>query len=139
MPRSCCPIRTAAMAEFDDTRKVYNATRAAADAARSDLVRAAEQARRLKREAEALARKANAGRGNRAAEELGEVRKQAAAAAAAATHTKGLLAEANAAQLAALGQFAAFTDPTVAVERLSDDTPMALFPLRLETRFKTTP
>lgn len=50
---------------------------------------------------------------------------------------KATLADAQAAELDARGIFADFSDPRKHLSQLNDDTPILLFPLRIETRFKT--
>ena len=125
------------MADFDDTRKDYVAARSAADHKRTDLIRAREQAKCLRREADALTRQANVGSGQAASERLRQLERRLANVEANVATLNMQYAEADAAKLDALTSFALYTDPTEAVGRLPDDTPMALFPLRLETRFKT--
>lgn len=124
------------MAEFDDARRGYAAARSAAEDRRTELIRAREEAKRLRREADALARRANEGRDESVAE-LREAQRRAREAEAEARALKGRYAEADATRLEALARFAMFTDPTQAVNNLPDDVPVALFPLRLEIRFKT--
>jgi hypothetical protein len=58
-------------------------------------------------------------------------------AAADANAKRGEAARAAAAAAAALGDFAAFTDPRRNVGSLSDAWPFALLPVRVETRFAT--
>ena len=125
------------MAEFDETRQRYNAARSANEAARTELIRARERARRLDQEAESLTRLANAGRGEAASIRLREIGAEIRDADRRATRAREDLSRAETEGLLAFDLFAEFTDPTTAVERLADDTPVALFPLRIETRFKT--
>src|SRR4029453_1299049 len=47
------------------------------------------------------------------------------------------LTEASVAEQNALAQFAAHSDPRTAVGHLSDECPILMLPVRLETRFKT--
>ena len=125
------------MAEFDDVRQAYAAARAAAAGAQTELIRAGEAVKRLRRAADALARQANQGSGEAAAARLQELRKQVRQAEAGQQSSRDQYREAQAGQLQAFGRFSVFTDPTAAVERLPDDAPMLLMPLRLEARFKT--
>lgn len=125
------------MSEFDSTRGEYNEARGATQRARTELIRAREDAKRLEREAEGLARQANQGSGDGAATRLRELERDLETALATGRDRARAYAEAGAFELEALKRFAVFTDPTEAVSRLPDDTPIALFPLRLETRFKT--
>jgi hypothetical protein len=60
-------------------------------------------------------------------------------AAAQVTHARADLASAEQAVGAALARFAEFDDPRRGLAQLSDRSPIALFPVRLETRFMTVP
>jgi hypothetical protein len=126
------------MAEFDDRRKEYAAARAAADAKRTDVVRASEVVKQLRRQTDYLARQANLGSSGepitaRLREAQAELTQAEEKAAAQKRQYQRVLGTLRGAHL----KFAGFSDPTKAVGHLSDDVPIALFPLRLETRFKT--
>lgn len=125
------------MSEFHNARVHYNQARGATQRARTELIRAREEVRRLQREAEQLARNANEGVGGSAATRLKEIKRQLKTATTKVQEHASAHAKAYTLEREALKQFAEFTDPIEAVSRLPDDTPMALFPLRLETRFKT--
>ncbi len=125
------------MAEFADARKDYNDARRAVEAARTELIRAGLVPKRLTREVDALARQANADSGGAAAGKLQQLQQQVQTARVDVRGARARFDSALVARADALREFALFTDPRQSVERLPDDTPMALFPLRLETRFKT--
>lgn len=138
------------MPDFHDTRRAYAAARATAAQHRSALLRAKEQVARLTRTATASARRVggvDAAHGDddnaddRAdatpAGQLRALQKALSKAKEEVARLRGSAADAAAASLLARGRFASFTDPIQDVSRLPDDVPVALFPLRLETRFKT--
>ena len=118
------------MVDFDEARRQYAAARTAKDTARSGLAEAVESLKRLEREAAQRARfaaGADDGDQDALADAQREVRtrREEFGAAGAATSRAGR-------------EFAVLIDPTLEVRRLPDDVPIALFPLRLETRFVTT-
>lgn len=125
------------MPEFDDARNEYNQARDKALQTQTALIRSREDAKRHEREVNTLQRQVNANANNGAGAKLRAAERNLADARSKAGAHAAILKEASAARNAALTRFAVFTDPTEAVGRLSDDTPIALFPLRLETRFKT--
>lgn len=121
------------MSEFDDARAQLNDARRQEEAARTELLHAREREARLGREVERLSRtaadRASADRIEQLEQEVAEVAREIAAldaryGAAVAGHGNQLK------------RFAGFDDPTREIERLPDSFPLALFPLRLETRFK---
>lgn len=122
---------------IEEARAGYAAARAKSETDRTALVRANENVKRLEREVEHLARRFRDVPGIAAGGPLSTAKKELAEAKELAGALRGVLAESDAARAAAITAFAAFTDPTAAVERLPDDTPIALFPLRLETRYRT--
>lgn len=125
------------MAKFDDVRNAYNAARAEANSKRTELTRAAQLSKRLQREAEWLARRANPGQDNPAGVRLRKVRQERIVAENNVEALKRRSRDLNAKTLEALSRFAEFTNPIQSAAQLTDDVPIALFPLRLETRFKT--
>lgn len=127
------------MSEFDDARRRYASAHEDAESKRTELLRATQKVKRLRREAESLGRQANDGIGQSAATELRQKEQQRAKAENDVAHLREQFHSLRTNALDALTGFAVFTDPTSAVERLSDDVPIAMFPLRLETRFKTIP
>ena len=125
------------MAKFDDTRNAYNAARAEANSKRTELTRALQLAKRLQREAEWLARRANAAQDNPAGARFKKIKQEQTVAENNVDALKRRSKELNAKTLEALNRFAEFTNPIQSAAQLTDDEPVALFPLRLETRFKT--
>src|SRR5688572_1077074 len=121
------------MAEFENAKRDYASARTEEEQAHHELLRASEKVKRLQREMERAARRAQSVRGAApgASELAGELAK---AQRDVATH-KRTLAEARGKTVRANADFAVFTDPTKSLAKLPDDVPIALFPLRLETRF----
>jgi hypothetical protein len=125
------------MSDFDAARKEYASARTEVESIRLEMLQALEKVRRLEREAAEQARRS--------------VPEDTAHASATVTGAQSPLdiakrnlatkrrqfADSRAAALAGNERFSAFTDPRIAVQRMPDDTPIAFFPLRLETRFKT--
>ena len=68
---------------------------------------------------------------------LAELQGELRVARAEAAEARGHLADAKAAAARALEEFGRLAHPVKGVEHLVDDVPIALFPLRLETRYKT--
>ncbi len=104
--------------------------RAASEAAQLAARHAAERGRAIALQRARLARRA--GPDDDEVARLDERAKRAEAEAAGAQEAARRAREAVA---AALGTFATFTDPRPNVERLSDRSPFALLPVRIETRF----
>ncbi|HVE87929.1 MAG TPA: hypothetical protein VND93_33960, partial [Myxococcales bacterium] len=127
------------MAESDEAKAAYAAARRGAAGARTTAIRANEVVKGLRRDAEALARQANQSSGEDAAAALREVQERLKEAEGVAREAAARQSAARAALLEAHVRYAAFSDPTVAVGRMPDDVPFALFPLRLEARYRTLP
>jgi hypothetical protein len=104
--------------------------RAASEAAQLAAAQAAERRRAIGIELDRLVR--SAGPDDDEVARLEERAKRAAAETAAAQEAAQRASEAA---TAALGTFGIFTDPRPNVERLSDRSPFALLPVRVETRF----
>lgn len=122
------------MSEFDDLRASLSERRADREAARVAALQAGEAVIGLGRRLEALRR--TAAGDDPALVALEEEHEQAVAAQAGARRRlTGSLAE----EKAAVESISLFTDPVTGVSRLDDRTPVLLFPLRLETRFKPSP
>jgi hypothetical protein len=124
------------MAEFDDLRQQLQRTRSQRDAAADRVQRAKEDLKRLAAEEVALNRTFNP----RDQEEQGERERIKSQRADAEGDLKGGQAELRRIgdQLdQAIKDFSIFTDPREAIGRFNDQTPILLFPVRLETRFKT--
>ena len=125
------------MPEFDEARQRYAAAREAEEAARSKLMQATEQAKRLQRSAAQQARRAGRDHDAAGAPAHGGEGRRPDEARREAEALRGAYVEARNATRRAHADFAVFTDPTESVRRMPDDVPIALFPLRLETRFMT--
>ena len=104
--------------------------RSASTAAQLAAAQAAERRRAIALRLARLAR--SAGPDDDQLARLEQDAKRAEAEAAAAQEAAQ---RASAAAVAALGTFATFSDPRPNVERLSDGSPFALLPVRVETRF----
>jgi len=124
------------MADFDRLRHELQQARQARDEAAVALAAAREQHKHLAREESQLTRvfneqdRTHAVRRGRLAEEKARVRTELQARTAArdaAQRREASLVQA----------IAVFTDPRKGIERLTDDLPILLMPVRLETRFKT--
>jgi hypothetical protein len=104
--------------------------RAASEAAQLAAAHAAERRRAIVVERDRLAR--HAGPDD---DEVARFEERAKRAEAEAAEAQEAALRAREAVAAALGSFATFTDPRSNVERLSDRSPFALLPVRVETRF----
>jgi hypothetical protein len=121
------------MADFSTAQESLAAARKARDAARAAAAQATARQEALAA-ARARAMRAASDRATAEAARLDALAKQAAADVAA---KRGEATRAATAAAAALRDFAAFTDPRRNVGSLSDASPFALLPVRLETRFAT--
>ena len=120
------------MAEFDDARTQLDAARAAQASQRDTLIAARSALRRAEAAATAARRKLPAD--DPALERLDA---EAEAGAAAVKQEAAGLRAARDRVAAAIKTFAVFNDPRRELPRLPDDFPILLFPIRLETRFRT--
>jgi hypothetical protein len=123
------------MADFDETRAGYRGAAQKVAAGRDALVAASERVRALEKQLEQVARRAAP-----ATEDGGEQGKLRGDLRNARENLVGARAElfdANEALISAAVNFSVFADPVKGAGRLSDGTPIALFPLRIETRYKT--
>ncbi len=120
------------MGDFEDLRDRLLAHRPEREQARVAALLAAEEARAQER-ALATARRSAADDA-----ELSAVQERLSKATEAAGRATGRLAEIDRLGAQLVEGLAAFTDPVEGVARLSDRHPILLFPLRLETRFKTS-
>jgi hypothetical protein len=123
------------MADFAEIRDQLRLARDARDGAAADVARTVQALKRLATERTALDRRGDAhgdeATGRRKALEKRE--KELRATLDSARERQRAL---DTAALDLSGRFAAFTDPRKGINRLDDDTPLLLMPLRLETRFK---
>ena len=118
--------------QFEAARIEYTAARAKSGNGRTALIRANEQVKILTGQVERLARKANVQDA-----ELAAAKSKLANAKELADSLRDELSELEEETIDAHGAFAVFTNPINAVSLMPDDTPIALFPLRLETRYRT--
>jgi hypothetical protein len=125
------------MAEFDVARTTHRTARDKVENKRTALLRATQELKRLARERAALARQAKADDPqNTATVRLREVERLRGLAETKVTDLRTELTTATGEAGRALDQFSVFTDPVQAFPQLDDEIPIALFPLRIETRFK---
>lgn len=120
------------MAEFDDAREQLAAARAAQGAARDELGAARAALRRA--EAAATQARRSLPPDDPAHRELAAA---TAAAAADVERAGGRLGAARERVAGTIEAFAALNDPRRELPRLPDAFPILLFPIRLETRFRT--
>src|SRR5262245_45891546 len=123
------------MAEFEQTRDELASRRGEHERSRAQLLLAREAVRQAERGLEQFARSETTRRREERArleQALQDARDTAAQAAEG-------LAGARATEAAALKAFETFSDPRDNLGKLSDAYPILLFPLRVETRFKTDP
>jgi hypothetical protein len=123
------------MANFDTLRSQLRQARQNVAASETELARLRDRWRANQAAQQQLARGFDAGRSADVASLNALRQEQDDLQAGLATHQK----QVNDLQttLAKLGsEFAVFTDPTTGIEKLTDDVPLLLFPVRLETRFK---
>jgi hypothetical protein len=124
------------MAEFDEIREELGRARTERDLAEDNLARARERLKRLTRDESELNRIANAedeehqAQLRRLQEDLQQAEAELRTRLVTQTRVKTFEAD-------LFNRFATLTDPREAIARLTDDIPILLMPVRLETRFKT--
>lgn len=124
------------MAEFDEIREQLGQVRTERETAGDSVVAARERLKRIAaREAE-LDRVFNRENQEHESERrrLQEERRQAEENLSALLDRQS---RAKAIETDLVGRFSRFTDPREGIERLNDNIPILLMPVRLETRFKT--
>ncbi|WP_433936892.1 hypothetical protein AB3662_19735 [Sorangium cellulosum] len=124
------------MADFADARNDVMKARSERERAEADLYAAVEQARKLDAEIARLERVA--GKGAEGSDRLAEALKRREEAEKAVKERGRALDGARERERGAVDGFAPLTDPSKLLEALDDATPFLLFPLRVETRFKTS-
>jgi hypothetical protein len=125
------------MPDFPTTQSQLNTARAAVDQAQVASLQAAALARQAQAALDSAMRQHNAH--DRAGAAIVQQLSEAAIAATKAKQASlDSLANARGDLAAATAQFAAFSDPRQAIGLLSNSTPFLLFPVRIETRFRTT-
>jgi hypothetical protein len=124
------------MADFGSNQAALIAARSALDQAQLESLQASARAQQAQAALDAATRRGNPhdrGEGRNLAQ-LAAAAKQTAtqrdAAKAAVQKSRSFLSDVT-------GRFAVFTDPRQNLERLSDSAPFLLFPVRIETRFRT--
>src|SRR5690242_5714986 len=123
------------MADFEGARDQLRRTRSSIERAVDALAAARTGARRIRASAAALDR-AFAGRNPRDVEARARLNRDAQAADAEVKRHVDELTALRLDEAEVLQDFSRFTDPRAAVARMSDDTPILLMPVRVETRFK---
>jgi hypothetical protein len=121
------------MADFDQLRDQLAAHRSEREQARVDALLAAESARAVERELATARRSA----GDR--DDLAKLERRQQQVLGEAKEATARLGELDRRGSAIVDALRAFTDPVEGVTRLSNQHPILLFPLRLETRFKQSP
>jgi hypothetical protein len=124
------------MADFEKSIDDLNKARGANDDARRKRDAARRQLLRLGAEIAGVKRQANPGNSS-ATEKLDQLNAAHEKAASALEKAEKNYAGAKDAFQKGYTQFFAFSDPTTFVEKLDDSLPFLLFPVRIETRFKT--
>jgi hypothetical protein len=120
------------LSEFDELRSQLAGSRREVEDKRRELLLAREAARQAERAVDESARRATEG-----SEEQAALERRLAAARERAKQAELELVGLAGARDRLVDAFTDFTDPTEAVSRLPDSFPILLFPLRLETRFKS--
>lgn len=126
------------MPEFDDIREQLSRAREEREGAQQRLAQARDRLKRLAQRERELDRSFNNDDGAQR-EERARLRAERERAEADLKGVRDELGRVKSAETIVSGAFAEFTDPTKAIARFNDNTPILLLPLRLETRFKTLP
>ena len=124
------------MSDFETTRDLLAQARAKSTAAADALLKARNRLSRTKAQQSTLARGFDANDPAQLAKRAALTAERAAADKAVKAGEAALV-QRRGAERVAVANFAAFADPRTAISRLGDDVPFLLFPVRLETRFKT--
>ena len=122
--------------DVETIRSQYNKARRTSEDAYTAIVEAAERAKRVARDLDMRKRRSDPD-DQHAREELKKLEAQARDALGEVEKRRRAFKEILEAELAAVDLFAEFSNPIDGVGRLADDTPIALFPLRLEVRYRT--
>jgi hypothetical protein len=124
------------MAEFDELRQQLHQSRSQRDEAADRVQQAKEDLKRLAAEEAALNRTFNP-RNQEQQRERERIKSQRADAEGNLKSGQAELRQIGDRLGEAIKDFAIFTDPREAIGRFNDQIPILLFPVRLETRFKT--
>ncbi len=122
------------MADFISNQAALTAARSALDQAQLAALQASARAQQAQAALDTATRQADPHGENQSLAQLAATAKQAAAQRDAA---RAALQKSRASLSDVAGAFAAFTDPRQNLERLSNDSPFLLFPVRIETRFRS--
>src|SRR4051794_6778282 len=125
------------MADFLANQQTILSARRALDAAEIDSVTAAARAQQAQDALDRAVRLQAADRGHQRDGNIAQLEAAARQAAEQRDAARRRLADARASLGGAAAQFAEFSDPRRNIGRLSDTAPFLLFPIRIETRFKT--
>ncbi|MGZ4826877.1 MAG: hypothetical protein ACXVY9_05880, partial [Terriglobales bacterium] len=123
------------MADFTTNQTAIAAARSALDRAQLAATQAAARAQQAQSALDGAVRQQNANQ--EGGGDLAQLQAAAKQAAAQRDAAKAALQRSRAAMSEVGAQFAEFSDPRRNVERLSDSAPFLLFPVRIETRFRT--
>ena len=122
------------MADFTSTQSQLAAARAAQDAAQLTVTQAAARARQAQDALDLATRQTSPHDDSGILAKLSAAAEHAAAEQAAAQKS---LDAARGGVVSATGAFAEFSTPQQNVSQLPDNSPFLLFPVRIETRFRT--
>src|SRR5262245_2739651 len=122
------------MADFNTNQMQLAAARSALDKAQLAVSQAAAMAQKAQAALDLATRQQTA---NQDGGNLPQLQAEAKRAAAARATAKASLQASRASLADIAGQFAVFSDPRQNVGRLSDSAPFLLFPVRIETRFRS--
>ena len=122
------------MPDMDEARRGYRKATETLAASRDGVVAAQEKVKRLERAVAEARRRAADGR---AKEDVARLEQQLSGARAAAKEARAALSGNRGLLDGIAATFGKFADPAEAASRLPDSIPIALFPLRIETRYKT--
>ncbi len=127
------------MPDFKDQRAAINKFSAEQESLRQDIFSSEERLKFLNREKESLEREASPNNAETSAR-LKVLQASMASLEKAAKQGREKYNSIHADLKGLLAEYAAFTDPRQQLpEHFSNETPFMLFPLRMETRFKTAP
>ncbi len=124
------------MSEFDDARAALDEARTAAAETKSGLSNTRQRKAKIDREIERLARTANDATGASSRKRIEVLHRESASLDADIAGLQSAAGKAASTRDERLKAFNAFSDPIKGMERLADSYPIALFPLRIEIRFK---
>src|SRR5271169_5908073 len=125
------------MADFTSTQSQLAAARAAQDEAQLAALQAAARARQAQAALDLATRQTTTRR--EGAQNLAQLAAAAKEAAASQSAAQNALQSARATVAKATAAFANFSTPQQNVALLNDSSPFLLFPVRIETRFRTAP